>query len=167
MSDYSTGKIYTVRYRGDNNFIYVGSTINLLTKRWNRHKSNCRNVNHSDYNKLLYQKIRETDDIDNWYVELYEAYPCENRDQLTRREGQIIREIGTLNMMKYRYKTPSEYKKEWRQNVENREKDKERLHRKTVCDCGVVVSYKHKQRHLKSKHHLTKTGQICNCNEVM
>jgi hypothetical protein len=34
---------------------------------------------------------------DDWYIELYEVFPCENKQELCRREGQIIREIGTLN----------------------------------------------------------------------
>ena len=27
----------------------------------------------------------------------YENYPCENEEQLNKREGEIIREIGTVN----------------------------------------------------------------------
>ena len=28
---------------------------------------------------------------------MYENYPCENKEQLNKREGEIIREIGTVN----------------------------------------------------------------------
>jgi len=34
-------------------------------------------------------------DWNDWYIELY--YPCENKEQLNKREGEIIREIGTVN----------------------------------------------------------------------
>jgi hypothetical protein len=34
------------------------------------------------------------EDWDNWYIELYEVCPCENREQLCKREGEIIRLIG-------------------------------------------------------------------------
>jgi hypothetical protein len=34
---------------------------------------------------------------DYWYIELNEDCPCERKEQLTQREGQVIREIGTLN----------------------------------------------------------------------
>jgi hypothetical protein len=34
---------------------------------------------------------------DDWYIELYEVFPCENKQELCKREGEIIREIGTLN----------------------------------------------------------------------
>jgi hypothetical protein len=38
-----------------------------------------------------------TNDWNDWYIELYENYPCENKEQLNKREGEIIREIGTEN----------------------------------------------------------------------
>ena len=93
-------------------------------------------------------------DMNNWYIELYEEFPCENKNQLTQREGQVIREIGTLNMIQYNYKTPSQYKKEWRQNAENKEKEKERLNSKKECECGALITYKHISKHKKSKKHL-------------
>jgi len=36
-------------------------------------------------------------DWDNWYIELYENYPCYNKYQLERREGEVIRQIATIN----------------------------------------------------------------------
>ncbi len=50
---------------------------------------------------LLYKTIKEKSDgcWDNWYIELYEDFPCERREQLLKREGEIIREIGTLNQL--------------------------------------------------------------------
>jgi hypothetical protein len=41
--------------------------------------------------------MRETNDIDNWYIELYENYPCKSKEEINRRDGQVIRETGTLN----------------------------------------------------------------------
>ncbi len=35
--------------------------------------------------------------IDNFYIELYEDYPCERREQLNRKEEEFIRQLGTLN----------------------------------------------------------------------
>jgi hypothetical protein len=35
--------------------------------------------------------------LTNWYIELYETFPCNNRGALLKREGEIIREIGSLN----------------------------------------------------------------------
>ena len=98
MPDYKNGKIYTIRYKNDDTLIYVGSTTQPLYKRWFEHKCHCSKENNEHYNKYLYIKIRETD-INNWYIELFEEFPCDNKEQLTKREGQVIREIGTLNKM--------------------------------------------------------------------
>jgi hypothetical protein len=94
---YKNGKIYTIRYRGDAALIYVGSTCLPLYKRWYHHKKNCFNENCQGNNMLLYQTIRETNNINDWYVELYEEYPCDNKEQLLKREGEVIRELGNLN----------------------------------------------------------------------
>jgi hypothetical protein len=40
---------------------------------------------------LLYQKMWETD-VNEWYIELYEEYPCESKEQLNKKEGLVIRE---------------------------------------------------------------------------
>ncbi len=94
---YKNGKIYTIRYRGDDSLIYVGSTCLPLHQRFYVHKNTCFNQNSKDYNIYLYQTIRKTGNINDWYIELYENYTCENKEQLLKREGEIIRELGTLN----------------------------------------------------------------------
>jgi hypothetical protein len=126
MSDkYKNGKIYTIRYKNDDSLIYVGSTVQQLFKRWHQHKSR---VNNEVYNTLVYIKIRETN-IEDWYIELYEEFSCENKEQLNKREGEIIREIGTLNKL-IAGRTPKEYVednkdkiKEW--FIDNKDKMKQ------------------------------------------
>ncbi len=93
---YNNSKIYTIRCRDDNNLIYVGSTTRLLYKRWYEHKRRYNNENCDAYNKLLYVKMRELG-VGSFYIELYENINCDCMEQLNKREGQIIREIGTLN----------------------------------------------------------------------
>ena len=53
---YKNGKIYTIRYRGDDSLIYVGSTCLPLYKRWYQHKHNCFNENIKNFNLFVYQK---------------------------------------------------------------------------------------------------------------
>ena len=92
--DYSKGKIYTIRNKGDEADIYVGSTIQeYLCQRFAVHRQACRD---GKSNCLLHQKMRETD-VDDWYIELYEAFPCKNKDELLKREGEVIRLISSLN----------------------------------------------------------------------
>ena len=55
--------------------------------------------------------------IEKFYIELFENYPCENKDELRKREGEVIREIGTINKH-----VAGRSKKEW--TTENNEKVK-------------------------------------------
>jgi hypothetical protein len=93
MPDYSKGLIYTIRNREDDTKIYVGSTIQPLYKRFHVHKSHSKRE--ECMNRLLY--IEVNGDWTNWYIELYENYPCNSKNELEKREGEIIRLIGTLN----------------------------------------------------------------------
>ena len=89
MLDYQNGKIYTIRYKTDNCLIYVGSTCLPLWMRFVIHKNVCYNPNDKAYNHKFYVKIRKTNDLYNWYIELYENFPCENKTQLIARENVI------------------------------------------------------------------------------
>ena len=89
---YKRGIIYTIRNIKDDTMIYVGSTINNLSKRFDSHKRTCKAG--TSFN--LYKHI-ENNDWTDWYIELYEAYPCNNKKELNQREGQVIREIGSIN----------------------------------------------------------------------
>ena len=90
MVNYQLGKIYTVQSLTSPE-IYVGSTCMILCKRMAVHRSNWKKGVILGRNKEIVY------DINEWYIELYENYPCEKVEELTAREGVIIREIGTLN----------------------------------------------------------------------
>jgi hypothetical protein len=90
MPDYSKGKIYTIRFHNDNE-IYVGSTIQPLSVRFGGHKRK----NNSAVYKYIYDKY--DGDFENCYIELYENFSCETKEELCKKEGEIIRLIGTLN----------------------------------------------------------------------
>jgi hypothetical protein len=91
MVNYADGKIYTIRCRNDASLVYVGSTTQKLSSRWGDHKSNwkCKRNPYSFYKLIT--------DINDWYIELHEEYPCENNEQLHKREHEVMREISTLN----------------------------------------------------------------------
>jgi hypothetical protein len=102
MPNYQDGKIYTIRCRNDNTLIYVGSTTMTLARRIAEHRFASVNNN----SRKLYQSVNG--EWDNWYIELYEVFPCENKQELNKREGEIIREIVTLN-----YEIAGRTRKEW------------------------------------------------------
>lgn len=160
MPDYSKAKIYTIRYRGDDSLVYVGSTVQSLSVRMAEHRRKYNVENRQEYNMLLYIKMRETN-INDWHIELYEEYPCENKEQLCKREGQVIREIGTLNK-KIEGRTRQEWciehadkikehKKKWYQD--NIDKIKEKKGQKYTCECGSTIRNDKKSKHIKTKKH--------------
>ena len=106
-NEYKNGKVYTIRYTNDDTLIYVGSPTQPLYKRFMDHKKSVTNEKIHAYNMLLYQKMRETD-IHDWYIELYEDFQAERKEQLNKREGEIIREIATLNK-RIEGRTPKEW----------------------------------------------------------
>lgn len=92
FNKYNNGKIYTVRCLINPELIYVGSTTQLICKRFAAHKNNCK-IGKSG---SLYKHIIDND-WSNWHIELHEYYPCNNKEELCKREGEVIREIGTIN----------------------------------------------------------------------
>jgi hypothetical protein len=166
MPDYSKGKIYTIRCRNDATLIYVGSTIQPLAKRWGQHKAQYLKTP----NYILYQAI--DNNWDNWYIELYEPFPCNCKEELCKKEGEVIRLIGNLNFeiagrtqKEYHEENKEkiiEYQKEYREN--NREKlnengkifyenNKNKINEKITCSCGGCYTTQHKSSHLKTKKH--------------
>jgi len=161
------GKIYTIRCHYDDSLIYVGSTIDTLAKRIGGHKTKSIKATYP-----LYQTINN--DWDNWYIELYENFPCDNKEQLRKREGEVIREIGNLNKQiasrnkkdyynenKERHyenvkiwnqnnkDKKQEHSKKYREN--NKEKIKEKAREKIKCDiCGSEIRRDSLGQHKKS-----------------
>ena len=142
---YKKGQIYCVRCRYDDNLIYVGSTINILSKRFHNHKTNRK--------CSLYKYV--DGDWDNWYIELYENYSCNNKPELERREGQVQREIANINK-NIAGRTHKEYRDENRDKIReaNRVQDVKRsdyLKEKVECEnCKSIVSRHHLLTHTRS-----------------
>ncbi len=121
MPDYSQGKIYTIRCRTDNSLIYVGSTTQSLSMRMAGHRKVIYNENNTGYTKKLYKTIREMDNLNDWYIELYENFPSKNKEELLKKEGEIIRQIGTLNT-EIAGRTKKEYRAENKERIRERDR---------------------------------------------
>lgn len=93
--DYKNGKIYCIRNTVDDD-IYVGSTCQPLSKRIAKHREDM--TNRVKKHRLLYTKMTDMG-VDKFYIELIEECPCDNLEQLRRREGHFIKEMGTLNCL--------------------------------------------------------------------
>jgi len=160
---YKRGKIYTVRCRYDDSLIYIGSTIQPLSVRMCGHRR--------DKFCSLYQYVNG--DWGNWYIELYEDFACNNKQLLEKREGEIQRQIGSINKQiagrtyKEWYKDNRdkclEYKKQHYQDnrdkcleynkqykQDNRDVLSEKKRQKVTCDkCGSIFRKDGLARHQK------------------
>ena len=89
MPDYSLGKIYMVYPKvedageGD---VYYGSTTETLSRRMAKHRA-------QSCCKILFDKYG----VENCFIELVEEYPCDTKDELTKKEGQYIRDNLCVN----------------------------------------------------------------------
>ena len=92
INKYQDGKIYAVR-NDITDDIYIGSTTMALSKRMVKHR--CHAKTQPDVS-LFYTFMNETG-IEHFYIELVENFPCNSVEELRKREGEITREIGTLN----------------------------------------------------------------------
>jgi hypothetical protein len=169
--DYSKGKQYALRsHLGDK--VYIGSTIDTLPNRLNKHKADYRCGR-----GVRSIEMFEEYGIDNVYIELIELYPCSCKAELERREGQLQREYigkGLAVNQRIAGRKPKDYyeehkekmddyKKKW--NEENRERrlkkqkeydleHKEERYKKIKCECGCEVSKHHLARHKETKKHI-------------
>ena len=157
MVKYANGKIYTIRSRIDETLIYVGSTTRALSQRMAEHRSNCKRGDGCS----LYDYI-VNDDWGDWYIELYEVYPCNSKEELLKKEGDIIRQIGTINK-RINGRTQKEYRednvekiKEYREN--NADKFKE--YQKTYYeDNKDKVKEKHKKYYEDNTEKIKETNK--------
>jgi hypothetical protein len=131
--DYSNGKIYTIRsYQTDK--YYIGSTTTSLAKRLSDHKSKYKS-GRMDISSVEIVKYEDA------YIELLEDYPCCSKNDLNKREGQLIRQYKnecvnrcipgrTINNNKKEYDYPGkDNKKKYYEANKDVIKEKRRLYR--------------------------------------
>jgi iron only hydrogenase large subunit-like protein len=167
MPDYKNGKIYKI-WSPQGNEIYIGSTIQPLYKRFYHHKT----VRNSS-SKILFEKY---DDV---RIELIECVPCDNKEQLNKKEGEFIRNNNCVNKCiagrtgkEYR-EDNKEKRKEWLEDNKehikeqtkqyrdnNKDKIKEYRQKKITCDCGRTFRFDDKARHERSKFHQDAIGGV-------
>ena len=85
--DYSLGKIYRIT-NPNNTKYYIGSTILPLEKRLEQHKRS--KASYDKGNKSA-RKLASFELLEGGSIELLKNYPCNNRRQLQKEEGELIR----------------------------------------------------------------------------
>lgn len=87
MPDYANGKIYAIRAPGTDD-VYIGSTTKTLSARMANHRAHCKRWQSGKGNMTTSFKILERGGA---YIELIELYACTSKEELNRREGEVMR----------------------------------------------------------------------------
>ena len=149
MPEYSKSKIYTIRCITNENLIYVGSTTETrLSARFSKHKH--------QHCCSLYKYIEENNmSWDSFYIELYEEFPCENREQLLKREGEVIRQISTINKLIPRTEErKKEDDKKYRETHKEQIAEKDKIYRANNKEklLAKKAEYNEKNKEYKSNY---------------
>ena len=191
--DYSKGKFYKIT-NDFNDDVYIGSTCDTLGRRYSKHKADMKKEKCKNYR--LYKLMNEIG-FERFRIQLIIDYPCEDIYQLTQKEGEYIRLMGTLNK-RIEGRTKKEYRennkdkiKEYYENNKDKikevkkeyyeknkdkvkeyyenNKDKIKIKIKINCDCGCEVAKCQLNRHMKTKKHIKLIEKLNNSsnNEVV
>jgi hypothetical protein len=114
---YNNGKIYII-HNTKNDWKYIGSTTKqYLCERMSSHRTEGKKMK----TQKLYNAMSELG-VENFYIELLEPFPCESKEELEKREGELQRQYDTINNG-YNHKVAGRTAKEYKQ--ENNGKIKE------------------------------------------
>ena len=144
MPDYSKSKIYkivpTCEYdEGDE---YYGSTTRPLSERMNEHRRYYKSKNYWT-SQILFDKY----EIENCKIELVEEFPCENREQLIKREGEIMRANKCVNK-----RIEGRTKQEW--ELANWDKRQEQKKQRYLKNADKI------NENIRNKRKLVRLGKI-------
>lgn len=123
MNRYNNGKIYKIVDVGYNQ-CYIGSTCESLSQRMARHRQAHTFFKNGGRIGATVCHMFDEFGVDNCKIELIENYPCDNKEELLKREGYHIYNNECINRC-LTGRTPKEYKQYY--NPLNREKIKSGL----------------------------------------
>ena len=142
MPNYQNARIYKL-WSPEGDEVYIGSTTQLLCVRKAKHIYNYKQ-NLACKSKLIFEKYNDV------RIELLECCPCDNKEEVEKKEGEYIRNYNSVNK---RYTMGLDLTKQELTKIRN-DNCKEKNSKKITCECGRVISYGDKARHCKSKRHL-------------
>ena len=137
---------------------YVGSTENY-DRRCGKHKSNCYNTKHKEYNYKLYKFIRANLGMDNFIIEQIIDCDLENRYNAELYYFKLFKATLNSQFPKRSYKEwyidnrEQQLKKVKKYYENNKQQIIEHKNQKHNCLCGGKYTQTHKATHLKTAKH--------------
>lgn len=110
MPNYKQGKIYKIVSNTDDELCYIGSTTRpLLCQRMEQHRSKYKQLKSGGKTSYTTSFILfNTYGVENCRIELIELFPCNSKDELTKKEGEYIRSLECVNKQ-----LPGRTKSDW------------------------------------------------------
>jgi hypothetical protein len=93
--NYQKSKIYAIKCK-ERDDVYIGSTTRPLYVRMSEHRADVRNVMNG---RKLYKKNTSMliTQYPSAWIELIEEFPCNNKEELHKREFEIMKETKCVN----------------------------------------------------------------------
>ena len=118
MPNYQEGKIYKI-YNTVTDDIYIGSTTQKLCARMRDHRKPCNVTKHADL--PIYKSFIEHG-MHNFFIELAEKCPCNDKDELRKKEGEYVKQLKPSLNLYVPGRTNKEYKEDNKERIEQQQK---------------------------------------------
>ena len=129
--------------------IYVGSTT-AFRKRKHDHKKNCCNESSKEYNRYVYQFIRNNGGWDNWAMVVVKAYPdITSKMELFNKELKWRKKLKETLNIKIEKETTKGYRK-WLRELDPAYYAREKI----KCECGCMIRRSNISHHRKTNKHI-------------
>lgn len=150
---YQNGKIYKL-WSPSKNLVYYGSTIETLTQRLLRHLTSYENYEKTNHYYSSFIVL----ECEDYKIELVEEYPCNNKTELEKKEGEYIRANECVNFRiagrtKQEYVNDTKeqkkqydkiYKKQYYEKHKEELKEKDKIYRQTE-EAKKLINIKQKR----------------------
>ena len=117
---YQKGKIYFIGNYVDDD-IYIGSTTQTLKRRFNKHKIQI--VNDKTKHRKLYAKMIELG-VECFYIEEIEKCPCNDVEELQKRERHYILERKPVLNIQIPMRTTEEWRRDSQEHLQEYERQR-------------------------------------------
>ena len=158
--EFQNGKIYTIRSHQTNKY-YIGSTNQkTLSQRLGKHR-----YSYKEYltNNIHYISSFEILKYSDYYIELLIAYPCNNKYELRRKEGELIRQFKSdVVNIQIAGRTHKEYNEDNHETILERHKQYRQDNHETIAerdrqyrlDNSEYIKERFKQYYINNKEHI-------------
>lgn len=137
MPDYQQSKIYCIR-SNETSDVYIGSTTLTLSKRMAHHR-------HEYKIQRLYYSAFEVLKYTDAYIELIELFPCDTKEQLNKREGELIRSMPCVNIQ-VAGRTKQEWYHETREHIVEQQQCYRQAHKKEILAYNQVYQRQYRKQ---------------------